>query len=72
MTDVTHHRDRRDRRDRHPRRIGSALLAPNSKYIVTAGTDSDLSLKLWSLNGDLIASTTNKQLVQHGASVSAE
>ena len=56
----------------HAGRIGAALLAPNSKYILTAGADTDLSLKLWSLNGDLLASTTNKQLAQHGATISAE
>ena len=54
----------------HSGSILAALLAPNSKCIVTVG--DDMEVKLWAPGGELIASVTNKQGEQYGAAISAD
>jgi len=56
----------------HTGKICAALIAPNSKYIVTVGSELDTTVKLWSLSGDLIASENTKQVEQFGASISVD
>ena len=56
----------------HPRPMCSCLLAPNSKYILTVGSESDLSAKIWTLGGELIDSVETKHVAQFGGSISAD
>ena len=56
----------------HPRPMCAALIAPNSKFILTAGGEGDLTAKIWSLSGELIASFETKHAAQLGASISAD
>ena len=56
----------------HAKPMCAALLAPNSRFILSAGSEDDLTVKLWSPAGDLIAAVDNKQAAQHGASISAD
>lgn len=57
----------------HPVPVCAALLAPNSKFIITAGGGEDVSVRVWSLGGELLASAPpSKQSMQHGAAISAD
>jgi len=56
----------------HESKICAALIAPNSKYIVTVGSEGDTTVKVWSLGGELISSANTKQVEQFGATISAD
>ena len=58
--------------DLRDEKTGAVLLAPNSRFLITLGSGDDLSVKLWSPTGDLIASFINQQAEQYGASISAD
>ncbi|EOD42082.1 hypothetical protein EMIHUDRAFT_447579 [Emiliania huxleyi CCMP1516] len=53
----------------HPAPLSAAILAPNSQYIVTVGSEGDRSVCLWSLSGSLVARETAKQAAVLGAQV---
>jgi WD40 repeat protein len=57
----------------HTAPMCAALLAPNSKFVLTVGSEEDRDVKMWSLAGALIAKATNSKLAaQFGASISAD
>ena len=45
----------------HAKPMCAALLAPNSRWIVTVGADDDTHVKLWTLGGELLGSAATKQ-----------
>lgn len=57
----------------HPQPMCAALIAPNSKFILTAGGEGDLTAKLWSISGELIATfEASKHAALLSASISAD
>ena len=50
----------------------AALLAPNSHYVLTVGSEDDYAIKLWSLSGELIGALENKQNGHFDAALSAD
>lgn len=56
----------------HKRPMVACLLASSGAFVLTVGGEDDTDLKLWSLDGSLLATHANKQGEQTGAALSAD